>query len=286
MAQILICPEGSPCGTCRHCSLVQRRIHPDLRVLQLPPDRKTIPIRDVHDFIQGIALKPLEAERKVYVVDSADLLSEDGANAFLKTLEEPPPAVTLILTATDPARLLPTVVSRCQRIPLRPVPVREIEAYLVEHGAIAAGPAAELAEESHGLPGLAFLAMEDPERIAQQRQHQADLRDLLGSSRLDRIRYADSLAERWSAHADQVASVLETWIEAWRTIVRDQIRGRPSTSESAALDPALTLEPDRAREALGSTLDALEDLRGNAHPRLTLELLLLRWPRLQGASTQ
>src|SRR5438132_1022175 len=65
MAQVLLCDHETGCGVCRSCGLVNRGVHTDLRVLQLPAERKTIPIKDVHEFIQGLALKPLEGARKV-----------------------------------------------------------------------------------------------------------------------------------------------------------------------------------------------------------------------------
>src|SRR5207302_5803541 len=62
MAQVLLCETGGGCGQCRHCLLAERRAHPDLRILERPSERRIIPIKDVHEFTQGIALRPLEAK--------------------------------------------------------------------------------------------------------------------------------------------------------------------------------------------------------------------------------
>lgn len=282
MARLLLCGSNTACGNCRHCGLAERNAHPDLRVLQLPADRKTIPIRDVHEFSQGIALKPLEAARKVYIIDSADLLSEDGANALLKTLEEPPPAVTLMLTATDPARLLPTIVSRCQRIALRPVPAEAIAAHLVEVKGLERRAADSIARTSHGRPGWAVLAAADPKLTQERAQRIAELIGLLGNSPLERLKYADALAERWSSQADEVTSTLEVWVDAWRDVMRVQTgldvdASVESTKSLVAAGEALSAS--EVTGALASTVDTLEALRANAHPRLALEALLLLWPR-------
>ncbi|MSQ24473.1 MAG: DNA polymerase III subunit delta' [Chloroflexi bacterium] len=279
MAQVLLCEKQTGCGQCRHCQLVGRRIHPDLRILELPADRRTIPIRDVHEFTQGIALKPLEAERKVYIIDSADLLSEDGANALLKTIEEPPPAVTLLLTATDPARLLPTVVSRCHRLSLRRVPAEVIQEHLTANLAVDASQARTIAELSHGLPGWAILAQQQPEIQDEQRQRGRDLAELLQSSRLDRLKYADTLADRWSGHNEQVLDVLEIWIDAWRGLALSKA-GLTGQWQNLDLTSGQSLDLADVRTALAATLDTLEALKANAHPRLALESLLLLWPRL------
>lgn len=287
MAQVLLCPEGSGCGECRACRLTERRSHPDLRILQLPADRRNIPIRDVHDFIQGMSLRPLEADRKVYIVDGADLLWEDGANAFLKTLEEPPPAVNLILTAGDPARLLPTIVSRCHRIALRPVGVEPLAEHLAERAGVDSESARAIAEASNGLPGWAVAAAEDPALMAARTERQRDVGHLVRADRLERLRYADALAERWSGHNDEVLDVLDTWIDTWRAVARPEAASGTKTAPNAAfLRAGLSTPPGAATamEAARLTLDALEALKANAHPKLTLETLLLSWPHAEGAS--
>jgi DNA polymerase III subunit delta' len=278
-----MCTEGTGCGDCRHCTLVARQAHSDLKLLQLPADRRNIPIKDVHEFMLGIALKPLEAPRKVYIVDQADMLQEDGANALLKTLEEPPAAVTLILTATDPARLLPTIVSRCQRIALRPVATRDISSHLQDELGLPEDRAESLARASHGMPGWAILAATTPELADTREARASDLLRLLRSSRLDRLKYADELAERWSGHNEEVIGTLEIWVDTWRDLARAAAGLGPSLTREA-LDSGsaagANVDVATARGGVRATLDAVEALRANAHPRLTLENLLLFWPAL------
>ena len=281
MARVLLCERETGCRECRPCRLADRESHADLRILRLPADRKNIPIKDVHEFMDGIALKPLEGKRSVYIVDQADLLSEDGANAFLKTIEEPPTHVTLILTATDPARLLPTVVSRCQRIALRPAGLAAIAEGLIRVHGLDPQEADRIAQASHGLPGLAMLIAEDPSILDTQAKQVADLARLLGASRLERLQYADALAERWSGHQEEITSTLEVWIDAWRALVHAQTHGKPAgpaVQAEALAAPGAALSASSAEAGLKTTLDVLEGLQANAHPRLALETLLLTMP--------
>ena len=284
MAQQLLCAAVPACGHCRHCSLATRRVHPDLRVLELPPERRNIPLRDVHEFMQGIALRPLEATRKVYVVRGAEDLAEEGANALLKTLEEPPPAVTIILTAPDPAGLLPTVVSRCQRIALHPVPPSEIAAHLVGRYEIDDDRADAIARASGGRPGWAILAAQHPGLMDERQTHARQLLDLLGADRLQRLQAADSLADRWTAHQDEVRGVLEAWTDVWRDalFVQEGVDDRVRSSE---LLPELRhtvsqLSAAGVQHALAFTLETADSLERNAHPRLALEAYTLLLPRL------
>lgn len=281
MAMVLLCAEGTGCGACRHCRLAARRAHPDLRILEPPAERKTIPIKDVHELIHGIALRPLEAPCKVYLIDGAEQLSVDGADALLKTLEEPPPNVALLVTAEDPAQLLPTVVSRCQRITLRPVPLQEIQQYLVHQHSLDPSAADAIARGSRGRPGCAILAASTPELLDVRQRWAGDLLHLLASGRLARIQYADGLADQWGRHPEIVRETLEEWAEVWRQAARASVG-----LEGAAGAPIPSQVPAAAtRDTLARTFDVLDALRANANARLALETFLLSLPKLANLDT-
>jgi DNA polymerase-3 subunit delta' len=231
-----------------------------------------------------MALRPLEAARKVYIIRGAEDLAEEGANALLKTLEEPPPAVSLILTAPDPAALLPTIVSRCQLLRLHPVAAREIADHLISALAVDAGRAEQIAAASGGRPGWAVLAAQD-EALAEGRDERAtELLRLLDASRLERISVGDALAERWTGHADEVRDALETWTEVWHDVLmaqsglEDRIRNLSLADEIRSV--AVHLSDAAVRRALAATLEAADALDRNAHPRLALEAYTLFLPRL------
>lgn len=287
MAGVFLCAEGRGCGTCRNCRLVARRVHPDLRILELPPDRRTIPIKDVHELLQGVALRPLEAARKVYIVRDADDLAEEGSNALLKTLEEPPPSVTMILTAPEPGTLLETIVSRCQLVRLHAAPLDEIRAYLVSRYGLDEGRADTVARASAGRPGWAIMAAEQPELVDGRRQRALDLLALLDGTRLERLQAADTLAARWTGHVEEVQDVLEVWAEVWRDLLLvqeglgDRVRA-PDLAEQLGRAAAL-LAPEAVRDALQKTLEVAAALKGNANPRLALEGYTLLLPRLRAA---
>jgi DNA polymerase-3 subunit delta' len=285
IARLLLCPTIPSCGACRHCRLVERRGHPDLRVLERPPDRKTIPLRDVHEFMHGMALKPMEAERKVYILRGAEDLAEEGANALLKTIEEPPPAVTLVLTAPSSTALLPTIVSRCQVAPLRPVSAEEIAAYLREALGVEGARAEAIARASKGRPGWAILAAKNADLYQERGRHGSDLLGLLKAHRLDRIRYADALADRWAGHPEDVREVLEAWMDLWRESLL-HLEGVSGSSFDPDLAAKITAAADSlageaVRRALQATLDTAEGLERNANARLALEAYALLLPRLR-----
>jgi DNA polymerase-3 subunit delta' len=136
-AEALLCKEpsaGGGCGRCRACTLVARRQHPDLHLIEpTPPERnpkgpRAIRIGDIRGLERQAALRPAEAARKVFILDGADRMTDDTPHAFLKTLEEPPDHTVLVLILTAVRALPATVLSRCQIVRFAPRPDAEAEA--------------------------------------------------------------------------------------------------------------------------------------------------------------
>ena len=138
LAQALICPKGpkgprgGQCGACEACGRIMRRKHPDVVLLQ-PEGAHGYLVDQVREIIAAANLAPIQAKRKVYIVDEADRLSIQAANAFLKTLEEPPADVVFILLARMCEGVLPTIASRCQVVPFRHIPASEAAGILAQN---------------------------------------------------------------------------------------------------------------------------------------------------------
>jgi DNA polymerase III subunit delta' len=177
LAQAMLCqtrPEEAmdPCGECPSCAQVVAGTHPDIDVVGKPADKSVIPLelligerdhRRREGLCHNIGLKPFFGGRKIAVIDDADYLNAEGANALLKTLEEPPPRSVLILIGTTPARQLPTIRSRCQLIRFRPLPTAIVVELLVSKGLVAdRSEAQRLARYSEGSLQRA-LELADPD---------------------------------------------------------------------------------------------------------------------------
>lgn len=156
LAQALLCERRveealDPCGSCPSCLQVEAGTHPDLLVVQKPEDKHELPISTIRDLCLSLSLKPMRGLRRIAIVDDADDLSEEAANAFLKTLEEPPPGSVLILIGTSAELQLDTVVSRCRVVPFEPLSESDLAAVLQEQGiASDAEEAARLAQWGEG----------------------------------------------------------------------------------------------------------------------------------------
>src|ERR1700722_353926 len=176
LAQSLFCQatpseQLAPCGTCDSCVQTLAGTHPDLHVVAKPTDRAAIPVSafigdDQHRMREGlchqIALKPFMGGRRVAIIEDADYLNEEGANALLKTLEEPPPRSVLILIATNVERQLPTIRSRAQIVRFAPLDDEVVARLLTRNSNATSDEAARLASFAEGSIERA-QEMADPE---------------------------------------------------------------------------------------------------------------------------
>ena len=145
VAMALLCEnrENAPCGKCRACTKVKAGTHPDISLFQGTEKARTVGINIIREgILTSLYIAPNEAQRKIYILHDADGLTREAQNAFLKTLEEPPPFVSFILTASGTQKLLSTVLSRCTTFNLgeqtqKEGPEREVAAALAS--ALASG---------------------------------------------------------------------------------------------------------------------------------------------------
>jgi hypothetical protein len=208
LAAALLCddpePSARPCRSCRGCRLVERGRHPDVHRLAPggPGDLIRIGSRErpedgtVRRLAADLVLLPVEGGARVAIVERADRLTDDAQTALLKTLEEPPAGVTIVLCADDEDRLMPTVRSRAARIRLGPVAVRDIEAILADAGAADPATAARLARLSAGRPGIALLLARSPEAVAARDEIGRSMLDLLSAPPASRLAAARDLTAR------------------------------------------------------------------------------------------
>jgi DNA polymerase III delta' subunit len=159
-AAALFCPAGEPDG-CDSCHKVARGVHPDLHVVEA--EGNIILLGQINELEKELSMKPAEAGRRVAVIDEAHLMNQEASNAFLKTLEEPPPETYIVLVTESKESMLPTVISRCHEVRFSALGKGEIEHFLVNREGLDAAEAARLARLSGGIFGRALLWARDPD---------------------------------------------------------------------------------------------------------------------------
>jgi DNA polymerase-3 subunit delta' len=278
-------PGSRPCGECRACRLIHEDKHPDVRVV-LPElsarGAQSVKIEQIRQLQQDLSLSAYEARYKVALLKRFDTANLNAANAFLKTLEEPPGNVILLLTATDSDTLLPTINSRCRTVRLRPIATGLIEETLMVHRHVKAGEANLLAHLADGRLGWAVRAHEDPE-LLRERQAQLDsLYRALGGTLVARFAAAESLSRK----AETLPPLLRTWLGWWRDVALLAYGRR--TEDSISNIDQVELMDEMARRwpkagvlaAFKQTEAALRQLGQNANARLVMENVMLTYPGL------
>jgi len=274
-------PEpGEPCGECRACTLIGRMQHPDLAVVQAAQSGGTLKVDQIRELQSSLSLAPYEAQYRVALLLRFEEAHISAQNAFLKTLEEPPPRVILLVTAESPERLLPTVVSRCEVIRLRSLPVEEVCEGMQARWGLAADQARLLAHLSGGRPGYALRLYQSPELMELRRSRLEDHQRLLTCNRAQRLEYAEKLAK----DKEGLPATLQTWLSLWRDVL---LRAAGSAAPLVNLDRADEIDRLAGRFGLHTANDMVaalqhtsELLGHNVNPRLATEVLMLDLPFL------
>jgi DNA polymerase-3 subunit delta' len=259
---------------------VEQQKHPDMTWVGVGEGESSIKIEQVRILIHTLTLSPVEGRYRVAVLDDMQLATEESQNAILKTLEEPNPSSVIVLIAPSTDGVLPTIMSRCQVLNLRPVAQHELAEGLVQRG-VEKERAEFLARLSRGRPGWAIRAMGESELLEQREQRLADLEMLLSANRTRRFLYAKNLSE---AEDDVRESTLEEWLLYWRDVVRatsnrDSASGLHNVDHAEAiLRLADQLSARQALRMVRAITNALQYLRQNARPQLVLDALMLQMP--------
>lgn len=135
LSRALVCSGNGvrPCGCCSDCKKALSGIHPDIITISHLPDKKAINVDQVRQMRADAHIRPNEAARKVYILEEADLMQEEGQNAMLKLLEDGPSYAAFLLLTENAGGLLTTIHSRCEQLPLSPVSLGEVRAWVDKH---------------------------------------------------------------------------------------------------------------------------------------------------------
>jgi DNA polymerase-3 subunit delta' len=253
---------------------------PDLEILVPDP---TIQVDEVRALQRRLALAPYEGPWKIALLENFHLATISAANAMLKTLEEPPDQVVLLLTATAQELLLPTVVSRCEVVPLRGVSTETISHALQNQG-IDNNQAEMLAVLSEGRPGRALRWQSAPEHFERRSQALDQLGEALSLDISGRFALAEQIVGRGKLPIQRrrVQATLESWLSMWRDLLYEgfQAQVQPRNPDRLPAFAKLATHVDSAERyqvtrLLSETLAAVD---GNANLRLAVETLMLKLP--------
>jgi DNA polymerase III subunit delta' len=282
-AQALNCPtpleSGVPCRQCRDCKQIESMHHTDLAIIQADTEGGTLKVDQIREVRRMLTLKPYQAKYRVALFLRFQEANDNAANALLKTLEEAPSYAVLILTADNPEQLLPTILSRCEVLRLRPLKFEEVQKALEIRG-LDTGRAKLMAHLSGGRFGYAFRLIEDDFLLEKREERLNDLQTLISASRVEKFAYADKLAR----DKESMRQAVLVWLSYWRDVM---LRTAQAETPLVNMDRNVEIEDLAgqldlavARRMVSGLEDVLEKMERNVNSRLLAEVLLLDLPKL------
>ncbi len=251
-----------PCGTCRSCQDIQKNVSPDLTIIE--PDGAEIKINQIKKLQQNLSLCSYQAKFKAAIINKAECMNQEAQNCFLKTLEEPSGKTVLILITEHSEALLPTILSRVEKIKFSLLPISKIENYLQEKRVEAAE---EIALISEGRPRVALELSAHPELLVRQKQKMKELERLISGNIAFRFQYAKTMAQA----PQELPEILDIWNRCFRNalLAKLEVKGFSSTNFK-------NYSVIRLKNIL-KTLQSIKNLLANTNvnPRLALEMLMI-----------
>jgi len=282
LAQLVNCPAPAgedACGVCASCTRIARGVHADVLVVE-PGESGSIKIEQVRDAIEGTGYRPFEGRRRVVIIDGADALGAQGQDALLKTLEEPPRTSMFVLVTSRPDVLLPTVLSRCQRLRFGRLAPADVAAVLIREHQYAEADAYAAAALSDGSIGVAIEG--GTEAYVDARGPAAGLLERVAASDDPRRRLEGAKALNGPGGGNSDRDELARRLHALSSILRDLgvllSRADERCLANADLQPLLkrllrSFDGDRALRAFSAVDRALLALERNASPKIVADWL-------------
>ena len=275
-ATTLQCEEGGiePCGHCQSCKQAVSGNHPDIR--RVTHEKASISVDDIRlQLNNDILVKPYSRPYKVYIIDEAEKMTEQAQNAMLKTIEEPPEYAVIILLTVNAKLLLPTILSRCILLNVRPVARGQIKKLLTEHYGIASFMAEVAADFADGVPGKAIAYAQSGEFV--------DLKDEV----IRVLRRLDSMpaeeiykkVKEWAgrkAELPDILSLINLWYRdvlvmkstggSGRLVFREEEKDLPAQAEQMSYA--------RIEECIEAVETTRQRMSANVNLEISLEMLL------------
>lgn len=275
--------DGDSCGACSSCRMVTGSGHPDVEIIS--PDGAQTKIKQMQELRRTSHYAPIKGRWKVVIVEQADTMNEDSSNCILKTLEEPPQYLVIILLSRNTSLLLPTIRSRCLTVRFAHTGVDDLARALVERSGASEQDAKFLAGYSEGRPGIA-ISLLDNESFFEWRQRVVELASRMSDGRPYALRLSEDLQKLAQSEKSEgktqragMLSVLDALVLWYRDLLSISIRGKSAhviNSDIRDKLEASVTDPNRISSAIATLLWARRAVEGNANIQLISDVTMMR----------
>ncbi|MCR3956050.1 MAG: DNA polymerase III subunit delta' [Gudongella sp.] len=275
-AKTLLCEKkgAEPCNTCSSCIKFDHLNHPDYH--EIDPEKGIIRKGQVEEIIRGMSMSPFQGDRKVFLMDQAHLMNKEAQNAMLKSLEEPPSYVHMILVTSSSKNLLPTIISRGQQIRFGQIPLNLVSEYLVDRQGMETGEARFLAEFSKGSLGRA-VQLSSSEDFFQLRDWIIELVGFLVKGESWKI---FSAVERFTDEKDRVQELLDIMLFWFRDLMvykaTEDLSLVINSDKEILLSEQSFLDFDRINDIIKKIQDTSMNIQLNVNYQLSIETMLFK----------
>lgn len=273
------------CGRCRVCRQVISGTFPDL--VDIRPDGQNIKIEQIRELNRGLSFRPVSGKYRVNIIQQAEMMTEEAANSFLKSLEEPPQGNIFILKTIEPLDLLPTILSRCQKIPFRPLPLSLIETWLIHERGMEKERASLIARISEGSLGRSIHIAETG-FLEERQKHLMTVIDLPAMSRVQALEMAIEYSGKKKRGPQEnlpedpdLFDIMGMWKTWYRDLILLRVNGPPDMLVN--IDFSRKLKNLSKRFTIKKLVDSFllvdqtqRDLMRNPNTGLMMEDMMLR----------
>ncbi len=280
LAASLLClatNEKKPCNHCQNCLQFINNIHADVDIIVKEDGKRDITIDQIRRLQHKLSLKSFLTKYKIAIIDEADNLNEESANALLKTLEEPTPQTLIILIAEHRDSLPATIISRCQQIQFNLLPSFQIENWLI----LKETPKQEaniITRLSLGRPGQAVTYLNNKTLLNQRLQKIKQLIDIINGTLNDRFHIVNTLITEINNDESDMSELLSGWISFFRDIILCRISSHfiiNLTSQATINSLSKNFGPHQLQAIISVLLQTKKMLSQSINPRLALENCVL-----------
>ena len=313
-----------PCGECSQCRRISASLHADVRVISQggaedsrSAARTAIGVQQIREAQREVGLKPYEGRYRVFIIEGAENFTQEAANALLKMLEEPPEDVLFALLTSEVREsgadesagriayaseweqdriaalldavpevggIMPTILSRCQVLELRPLPIALVQNEIERRFELPPRDATEIARLSGGRLGWALQAAAEPQLLTLRTERLDEIEATLRGGIDEKFAYAERRAAAFGRNRNGVYQELRLWLSWWRDVLVIREGNADLVVNLSRLDALRATGAGCVSAQVVDAIRAVQEttamLESNVNPRLCLEGMMLRMPQL------
>lgn len=274
-SKTLLCKEQGqePCNICSSCKKFDSGNHPDFFFIQ--PEKGQIRVDEIDGLIEEIATFPFESKRKIFVIDDSHLMNLTSKNTLLKTLEEPPKYVNIILISSNPDSLLPTITSRVQRLKFHPTDIHRVSELLIDRYDISQKKAHFIGAFTNGAIGKAVKLSMDNEFASRRDELMKTIESLVTGDRTK----AFSSIDFFNKNRENIDEILDLMLYWFRDLVLYKEMGENSLIVNRDKLENLSIQSNMDFRKINDIIEKIDETRfnikRNINYQLSIETMLL-----------